>query len=105
MRHILASAALLLALACAACGSVSPTIDAGSHDDAGPTIDANPNAPDAGVDAAVTPTGRPGTDLATAGGRISGGGYTVDVEVGLPIHQGPAGGGGNSVEGGAAIKP
>jgi hypothetical protein len=104
MRKLLASGALLIALASAACGSVSPTIDAGPGGDGG-NIDANTNPADAGIDSGVGPTGRPGNDLTNSGGRVSGGGYTVDVQLGHPFAQGPAAGGGTTIEGGAAIKP
>ncbi len=105
MRNFLACAALAFALASTACGSVSPTYDAGPGDDAGGTIDANTNPADAGIDSGTQPSSRTANELTNSGARITGGGYTVDVQLGHPFSQGPVSGGGTTVEGGAAIKP
>ncbi len=105
MRNLLACAALLLGLVSAACGGVTTKNDAGTGGDAGDTIDASTNPADAGIDSGTQPSGRSGNDLTNSGARVSGGGYTVDVQLGHPFAQGPASGGGTTVEGGAAIKP
>jgi hypothetical protein len=43
--------------------------------------------------------------VTSAGGRVTGGGYTVEVQLGHPVSQERATGGDHTVEGGAAIKP
>ena len=98
----------------AACGSVSitndagpsdggQTIDAGSTIDAGPTIDANDiDADPAASDAAAAP--KDNAEITSGGMRVTGGVYTMDVMIGHPTSQAPSTGGGNSIEGGSAIK-
>jgi len=80
----------VLLLAVAGCGGRVVAIDAGSQGDAGP------------ADAA--PPGQ-AIDLTTAGGRMSGGTYTLDFQVGHATDQGRATGGTTTIEGGAAVKP
>ncbi len=102
-----AGALLAVILAAGACGGGGQIHDARPPEDGAPVTDAAPaidsaTPADAGVDAA---TARPGSDVSSAAGRMTGGGYTLDVQVGLPVDQRPASGGGHSFEGGAVIKP
>jgi hypothetical protein len=55
-------------------------------------------------DAALDPVNRSGAQLTPTSGRVSGGVYTLDVQIGHPFAQRPVTGGGTTVEGGAAIK-
>jgi len=49
---------------------------------------------------------RPNTfEVTPAGGTMSGGGYTIQFQLGHPVGQGKASGGGMTLEGGAAVKP
>jgi hypothetical protein len=58
------------------------------------------------IDAPITPNVPPPTvELPAASGRVGGGGYTFDVEVGLPFHQGPSAGGGYLIEASPPVKP
>ena len=91
----------LLLLCLGSCGNITrKQDDAGVRDDA-PRDSAPPD--DAPVDATSAP--RKGVDITNAAGRVTGGGFTVDVQLGHPIPQRPVTGGGFTVEGGAAIKP
>jgi hypothetical protein len=93
--------ALLVGLCVGACGGPVSAIDAAPAD--------APPVPDAGVDAAPPPPDAaeaPRTlDLTGAAGRVSGGTYTFDIQIGHPADQGSAQGGTYSIEGGAAVKP
>lgn len=93
----------LLAAALAACGSVTPKQqDAAPPDDA--AIDAPIDAPDridAGIDA---PVGS-GAELGAGGGRMTGGTFTLDVQLGHPVGQQPITGPTLRLEGNAPIKP
>ena len=93
--------AIVLMLAAAGCGGSVASPDAATQD-AGP--DATPVV-DAAVDA--MPEGPPATgmDLTSAGGRATGGSYTLDFEIGHPLDQGKASGGSFVIEGGAAVNP
>ena len=84
-RTPLWTAALLLACGC---GSVTQT------DDASPAIDA-----------AAHGGPPPSAELPPASGRVSGGTYTLDVEVGLPFSQGPSVGGGYLIQASTTVKP
>ncbi len=107
----------------AACGGGAKTtgkIDAGDIPDADVTIDAAEadaaEVIDAGVvaDAAVdafvpefdagpeTP-GAPTQEVGSGGGKVSGGGFTFEVQIGHPISQKKASGGNFQIEGGAAV--
>ena len=105
----LAAAAIGSAFAMAACGSVkkSGNGDGGTTTyDAAKTIDAPMTTYDAMPDAPVGPKAAPpGAEVNSAGGRVTGGGYTMDVQLGTPFSQQPATGGGNTFEGNAPIKP
>ncbi|HVK84453.1 MAG TPA: hypothetical protein VM513_10125 [Kofleriaceae bacterium] len=96
-------------LAGAACGDSKVRPDdagSGSGSDArppdGPPPDAQP--PDAPPDATVS-SAYPARELMSAGGRVTGGSLTVDVQLGHPIEQRAAGSGTKTFEGNAAIKP
>ena len=66
--------------------------------------DTNVPLEDAGPADASTAASRPTFEPSTTGGRVSGGAYTVDVQLGHPFTQGPVTGGGTTTEGGALIK-
>ena len=94
---------LALALACllvAACGSVTKgDADARPPDpDAPPEVDAGPDAPPP-----PPPTGDV-RDLGPVGGRVAGGGFVLDLQLGHPFDQRAATGGGRVLEGAAAVK-
>jgi hypothetical protein len=91
---------LLLVVVLGGCGNVQ-AIDA-APDDAPPTPDAGVDAAPPAPDAAQAPRA---VDLAGAGGRVSGGTYTFDIQIGHPTDQGSAQGGTYTIEGGAAVKP
>lgn len=74
-------------------------IDAAPVSDAAPTIDASPTTPDA-----AQPT-RSRAELTGAAGRVSGGDYTLDVQIGHTRSQKPATGGEHTITGDAVIKP
>jgi hypothetical protein len=76
---------LLLVLALCACGGSSI-----EQSDAGPP-DAQPF--------------KPGREITAAGGRVSGGAFKMDVQVGHTVSQQPAVGGSKKIEGSAVIKP
>jgi hypothetical protein len=87
----------VIVLALAGCGGSSTE----RHDDAAIPIDA-PVAIDAPVDAAKA---TPATQLTAAGGRISGGAYTMDVELGTGLSQAPTAGAGKTFQADTAVKP
>jgi hypothetical protein len=91
--------ALILVAALVGCGSVS----GGRDPDA--SLDGTPPDIDAGVDAPVAMVIGNVVDLGAAGGRVTGGGLTFDVQVGHPFSQQQATGGGLTFEGSAAVKP
>lgn len=99
-----ASCALLLALI--GCGSAVPHDDAGPPDDAA-VVDAPIDAPvDAAIDAGIEPPpARSGAEITGAAGRLAGGGYQVDIQLGHPASQQPAAAGGYTVTGGALVAP
>jgi len=99
---VIASASVM-----AACGSVkNKNGDGGTIDARTSTIDAPMNVYDAMPDAKIGPTAAPpGAEVNSASGRMTGGGYTMDVQLGTPFSQQPATGGGNTFEGNAPIKP
>lgn len=76
-----------------------------SAESGAPEADASTGGADAALDAAVTgPVSAPtGFEVVSSGGRTSGGGFVVDVEIGLPIVHQAVTGGGFSVEGAAVI--
>ena len=78
----------------AACGGVT----SGSFD-ANRNPDGNAN-PDGEAVTAVPPS----KEIVPAAGRVSGGGFTVDVELGNWHKQSPVTGGGTTVEGAAPVK-
>lgn len=88
---------LAVVLGLGACGSSHKGSDDARPDDARTTVDARP------TDASVAV--RTGVEIVPAGGRLTGGGYTLDVQVGHATSQAPATGGGKQVEGNAPIKP
>jgi hypothetical protein len=51
--------------------------------------------------------GRPGEprETVTGAGRLTGAGYTLDVQVGNPVRQSPTSGAGGTLEGNAPVKP
>ena len=84
------------------------TIDAAESDAAG-VIDAGVVA-DAAVDAFVPEfdagpetAGAPTQEVGSGGGKVSGGGFTFEVQIGHPISQKKASGGNFQIEGGAAV--
>ncbi len=82
-------AVLLLACFVAACGNVGTT-----------PPDAALPQPDA-----AAPAGGTRREIVPGGGRVTGGDMTFDVQFGHPVTQAPAGGGGMTIEGAAAVKP
>jgi hypothetical protein len=88
----------------AGCASSS----SGSHPDAAQTTDASVIDIDGGVDVdappAVAPP-RPGQDIVSAGGRMSAGTVTMDVEIGLPVDQSEATNGTRKMRGAAVVNP
>jgi hypothetical protein len=96
------AASLLAAglLAVAGC-SFQPAGLSPVHDGGGGQPDAAPDArPDAGPTAARTQR-----EIVSGGGHLTGGTMTLDVQIGHPVGQGPATGGTQTIEGGAAVKP
>ncbi len=99
------------------CGGSVVKDDAGNndHDDAavydgGSTIDANETPPpDASVDANTAidaqPAGPNNREVVPASGKVSGGGYTVEFELGHWVSQKKTTGGTTTTEGAAAVKP
>lgn len=90
-------------LAVAACGD-----NKAKRDDAGTGSNMPPS--DAAVDDAATPDATmipayPAREIMSAGGRMTGGSLTVDVQLGHPIEQRAAGSGATTFEGNAAVKP
>ena len=97
-----------LLLACS-CGSVTQTDDSGTAVDA-PRVDGAASIDaahliDAAIDAAAQGAPPPSAELPAASGRASGGTYTFDVEVGLPLSQGPSVGGGYLIQADTTVKP
>ena len=92
MCRLIRALTLLAAIASAGCGG-----DTASGDDAASQGDGAPPG-DASVDAS-TPTASLwwGTGMGASGGRISGGGFTVDIQMG-PFKQAPMSGGGLTVQ-------
>jgi hypothetical protein len=102
----LAALVIVGAAAMAACGSVKKGGDDGGTIDASMIIDAPMTIYDAMPDAKVGPTAAPpGAEVNSAGGRVTGGGYTMDVQLGTPFSQQPATGAGKTFEGNAPVKP
>ena len=114
----LALLVLCLATSAIGCGGVkqTPAADAGvavpdaasAMADAGPTADASltPDAMTPPPDAMVPPP--PPSDVAemiSAGGRVSGGGFQAEVQLGHWYGQGAFSGGAYTGQGAAAIKP
>jgi hypothetical protein len=91
------AATLAVAPAIAACGGSNPP----PAIDAGPAPDAPPVEPDAAPPAAA----REMREVVGAGGRVTGGSLTMDVQVGHPIAQDKVSGGTLTVEGAAVVKP
>lgn len=89
-------------LAAAACGSVSSNKDAGPPDDApvDTPIDTPIDVPDR-VDAGLAP---PGAEFNASGGRMTGGTFSMDVQLGHPIGQQRITGPTLRLEGNAPIK-
>lgn len=88
---------LSLWIALVSCGSVSP------HDMPAPP-DVPPDMPsDLGSDAMPAPS--PGRELAAAAGRLGGGAWTVDVQLGSMTPQSPASGETWTARGGAPVNP
>jgi hypothetical protein len=81
---------LSLWIALASCGSVS---------EPAPATDA---PPDMGVDVPAAPPS-PGRELAPAAGRLVGGQWTVDVQLGSVVSQSSAGGGAWTMRGGVPL--
>ena len=79
------------------CHSSHPASDAARQIDARSVVDAGLVDAPAGA--------RTGLEITPASGRLKGGVYTLDVEVGHASSQGPATGGGKQLEGNAPIKP
>ncbi len=106
---------LVSLLSLVACGStVKNDEDAAPHDDAAvfdgaPTIDSQTLPPDAAVDAGITidaqPAGPNNREVVPAAGKVSGGGYTVEFELGHWASQKKTTGGSYVTEGAAAVKP
>jgi hypothetical protein len=96
----MARIACLLLWSCVvgACGNISrpgnDDFDAGQHDAA---------VIDTGVPDAVPPTAS--REIVGGAGRLTGGTYTLDVEIGHSFGQQPASGPTYTIEGNAAIKP
>jgi hypothetical protein len=92
------SLVLALVVCLGGCGSSHPgTDDAARQIDAANVVDARP------IDAPVST--HTGIEITPASGRLQGGNYTLDVQVGHPTSQAPATGGGKQLEGNAPIKP
>lgn len=100
-----------------ACGgtTTTPSFDAAVNNTPDATVNnfdaASAADADTTPDAAVTFDAPPGggesielTDVTSAAGQVTGGGNTVEVQIGHWFGQNPATGGGNSIEGAAAIK-
>jgi hypothetical protein len=87
-----------------ACGKVST-----SNSDGPVTTDANVDAPvqtaDARLPDAMPDKGTPGQELVSGGHHLTGGVYTMDVQIGNPFSQQPATGGGKTFQGNAPVKP
>lgn len=94
MRHVVV---LGLWAALTACGSVDK-----GHPDAAPDPDAGVDAP---PDAPMPMPSGNVRELPAAGGRVSGGGLTFDVELGHAFAQQETTGGGLTFTGQAAVKP
>jgi hypothetical protein len=88
----------------AACGSVSNKTDAAVPIDAAvdAEIDAAIDAPIDAIDAPMTP---PGAELNSAGGRMTGTTFTLDVQLGHPFSQQQIQGATLRLEGNNPIKP
>lgn len=72
------------------------------HDDAGPGSDAQVIDAPRGTDAAqVTPAAQ----ITPAAGRITGGTYTMDVQLGTPFSQKPAAAGAKTFQANSPVKP
>jgi len=105
----------LLATAGCQCGTSGGT-DALPALDGGDGTDAVVGGGDAGTDAATGADAATGTDAATAGafapsvdlssasGRVTGGSFTLDFELGLWTDQAELSGGGTVLGGGAAVR-
>jgi len=94
---------VLLLFAASACGG---TETATGMPDARPQGEPPPDAavPVEVPDAPPRPPSSPAAmELTSAGGRMNGGGYVLDFEIGQAIDQGPAGGGGFRLEGVAVV--
>jgi hypothetical protein len=93
---------LTIALALLACGNVdNPNeTDAATAADAGADGAPAPDAPDM-----PPPPVPPGRELASAAGRMSGGGWTADVQLGSLTSQSNATGGTWTAKGGAPLNP
>jgi hypothetical protein len=108
LAHLACTSLALLTLV--ACGQVSNNNgdDAGNNGDdgggpmidAGADVDAASGTPDAGQTAAPPP----GQELVPGGSRVTGGGFTMDVQIGNWTGQQPVSGGGTTVEGNAPVK-
>jgi hypothetical protein len=98
--------ALVWMLALAACGSV----EAGGDDDLPPSM----TEPDAGIDGGgmdprpdARPIEAPSTalDVVPVAGRATGGGLTLEFQLGSPVQQAPASGGSVTLGSGTAVIP
>lgn len=105
MRQTLAfTAACRLRALAIAFGVAAAGCGAAGKGPADADIDGLPTDPDAGIDAPPPTTGNV-RDLAGAGGRVTGGGLVLDVQLGHPFTHQPTTGGRLVFEGGAAVKP
>jgi hypothetical protein len=86
-----------LLIACAGCSKAHRAVPDGGRIDAA-VVDAAPPPFDAAA-------GRAGREILTGGGQVQGGTMRMDVEIGHPVEQRRASGGGKTVEGAAVIKP
>lgn len=82
--------------------AVTAALGCGSHH---ANEDARVTPADARTDAPASTPAYPATQLAPSGGRVTGGGYTMDVQLGQPTSQAPASGGGKTIQANTPIKP
>lgn len=91
----IATAMLACSLVLAGCAGARPGADSdGGAADAGAAPDARPARPE-----------RSARDVTSGGGRLRGGGLTMDVQVGHAHGQEPMRSGSQTVDPGAAVKP
>jgi hypothetical protein len=96
MIHVILVAAAMCATAC---GTTAVPIDG-----APPPVDAPLDGASPPVDANLTQPGD-SIDLTTAAGRLTGGGMTLDVQLGHPMDQSRVTNGAMSMEGATPIHP